>query len=297
LRYGENPHQKSTLFKIDFDEIFQVLHGKELSYNNLLDIDAGYNLINEFKNNKPTCVIFKHGNPCGAATSDDLHSAYVKAFKSDTISPFGGLIVFNKRIDFKTSIEVDKLFAELILAPGFDDDAIELLKKKKNRRLISFNFSNDSVEIRSVKGGVLLQDKDNKILDKKDLTVQTGSEINDALLEDIIFADKIVKSVKSNAIVFVKNLKTIGIGGGQPSRLDSTKIAILKANEFGHNLKNSLCASDAFFPFPDGVLEIIKVGAECIIQPGGSVKDEDIIRTAKENNVTMIFTGIRHFKH
>ena len=297
LRYGENPHQKAVLFKNEFDENFEVLHGKELSYNNILDITAAYDLIYEFKDENPACAIIKHGNPSGVAVADTLTDSYLKASSTDTVSPFGGIIIFNKPIDFYTSVEVDKLFSEIILAPDFDEESLELLKKKKNRRLIKYNFFDQKNELRSVAGGYLLQEKDKIVLNEDELKVVTSIKPDENTMEDLKFAFKLVKHIKSNAVVFVKNKMTLGIGCGQPSRIDSTKIAVAKANEFGHSLISSVAASDAFFPFADGLVELAKAGAVAVIQPGGSVRDEEVIQAANENSLAMVFTGIRHFKH
>ena len=297
LRYGENPHQKAVLIKENFDKVFSVLHGKELSYNNLLDIDAAYNLISEFEGDKPACAIIKHGNPSGVAVSDTLLSAYSKAFETDTLSPFGGIIILNQKIDFKTSLDIDKLFSEIILAPDFDDDALELLKKKKNRRLLKFIFTKDKFEFRSITGGILYQDKNNFDVGRNDLKFVTKRKAAYNEIDDMLFAFKVVKHTKSNAVVFVKDKRTLAIGGGQPSRIDSTKIAVTKAKEFKQDLKGSVAASDAFFPFADGLIEIAKAGAAGIIQPGGSVRDDEVIKAADEYDLAMAFTGIRHFKH
>lgn len=297
LRYGENPHQQGKFIKEDFDEIFNVIHGKELSYNNLLDIDAAYNLISEFENEKPAAAIIKHGNPSGVAVSNDLSSAYSKAFATDTVSPFGGIITINKKLDFKTSIDIDKLFAEIILAPDFDDDALDLLTKKKNRRLVKFKFVKNYFEYRKITGGVLYQDKNNVEVVKSELNFVTKRKATEDEIEDMLFAYKVVKHTKSNAIVFVKDKRTLAIGGGQPSRIDSTKIAVSKAKEFNIGLQNSVAASDAFFPFADGLIEIAKAGAVAVVQPGGSVRDDEVIKAADEYNLAMAFTGVRHFKH
>jgi phosphoribosylaminoimidazolecarboxamide formyltransferase/IMP cyclohydrolase len=297
LRYGENPHQKAVLIKNNFDEIYEVLHGKELSYNNLLDMDAAYNLIAEFKDETAACAIIKHGNPSGVAVAGDLQEAYARAFATDTLSPFGGIIVINKKLDFKTSLDIDKLFSEIIMAPDFENEALELLMKKKNRRLVKFNFMDESKEFRKISGGVLYQDKDNYTVSESDLKFVTDRKASSEEIEDMLFAFKVVKHTKSNAVIFVKDKRTLAIGGGQPSRIDSTKIAVSKAKEFGQDLKDSIAASDAFFPFPDGLIEIAKAGAAAIIQPGGSVKDEDVVKAADEYKIAMAFTGIRHFKH
>ena len=297
LRYGENPHQKAVLIKNNFDEIYEVLHGKELSYNNLLDMDAAYNLIAEFKDETAACAIIKHGNPSGVAVAGDLQEAYARAFATDTLSPFGGIIVINKKLDFKTSLDIDKLFSEIIMAPDFENEALELLMKKKNRRLVKFNFIDESKEFRKISGGVLYQDKDNYTVSESDLKFVTDRKASSEEIKDMLFAFKVVKHTKSNAVIFVKDKRTLAIGGGQPSRIDSTKIAVSKAKEFGQDLKDSIAASDAFFPFPDGLIEIAKAGAAAIIQPGGSVKDEDVVKAADEYKIAMAFTGIRHFKH
>jgi phosphoribosylaminoimidazolecarboxamide formyltransferase / IMP cyclohydrolase len=297
LRYGENPHQKAVLYKENFDEIYEVLHGKELSYNNMLDIDAAYSVISEFENNGPTCSIIKHGNPSGVATSDTLTEAYQRAFATDTVSPYGGIIIFNNKLDLETAKEADKVFSEIILAPGFDNDALDLLRKKKNRRLVSFKFSVESNELRKITGGYLYQERDNLVLNPDELKVMTKVQPTKEQMDDMIFAYKVVKHTKSNAIVFVKDLQTLGVGAGQPSRIDSTEIAIMKSKEFNLSLKGSVVASDAFFPFPDNVIEIAKVKASCIIHPGGSVRDEEVIKEADEKGLCLVFTGYRHFKH
>ncbi|MBS1518766.1 MAG: bifunctional phosphoribosylaminoimidazolecarboxamide formyltransferase/IMP cyclohydrolase [Bacteroidetes bacterium] len=297
LRYGENPHQKAILLKDDFDDRYEVLHGKELSFNNLLDTDAAYSLVSDFEDSGPFCGIIKHGNPCGAAVSDDIQDAFAGAFATDTVSPFGGIIIFNKKIDFKTSIDIDKLFTEIILAPDFENEALELLKKKKNRRLIRFRFKKGNTEFRKISGGVLFQEKDSQSTAADKLNFVTVKKADIKTSGDLVFAEKIAKHVKSNAVVFAKNNRTLAIGGGQPSRIDSTRIAVMKAKEFGLDLKGSVCASDAFFPFSDGLLEIAKAGAAAVIQPGGSVRDEEVIKAADENGIAMAFTGVRHFKH
>lgn len=297
LRYGENPHQNAVLYKENFDDIYEVLHGKELSYNNMLDIDAAYSVISEFENDGPSCSIIKHGNPSGVATSDTLIEAYRRAFATDTVSPYGGIIIFNNKLDLETAKEADKVFSEIILAPGYDNDALDLLRKKKNRRLVSFKFSEESNELRKITGGYLYQEKDNLVLNPDELKVMTKVQPTKEQIDDMIFAYKVVKHTKSNAIVFVKDLQTLGVGAGQPSRIDSTEIAIMKSKEFNLNLKGSVVASDAFFPFPDNVIEIAKVKASCIIHPGGSVRDDEVIKEADERGLCLVFTGYRHFKH
>ncbi len=297
LRYGENPHQQGTLIKENFDDIFEILHGKELSYNNLLDTDAAFNLISEFENESPACAIIKHGNPSGVAVSEENLTAYKKAFETDKLSPFGGIIIFNKKLDFKTSIDIDKLFSEIILAPDFEDAALELLKKKKNRRIIKFRYSKEGHEFRKISGGILYQDKNNFEVTGKELQFVTKRKASDDEVEDMLFAYKVVKHTKSNAVVFVKDKRTLAVGGGQPSRIDSIKIAVIKAKEFNQVLQNSIAASDAFFPFADGLIAIAEAGATAVIQPGGSVRDDEVIKAADDFNIAMAFTGIRHFKH
>lgn len=297
LRYGENPHQKAVLIKEDFDNKFEVLHGRELSYNNILDMDAAYDLVCEFENSEPACAIIKHGNPCGAAVASDLNSAYNLAFSTDTLSPFGGIIVTNRKLDFKTSLDIDKLFSEIVMAPEFDAEALSLLMKKKNRRLVKFVYSREAYEYRKISGGVLYQEKNNYEVGLEELKTVTKRSPSENETKDLLFAFKIAKHTKSNAVVFVKGNRTMAIGGGQPSRIDSTKIAIMKAKNFGHDLNGSSAASDAFFPFADGLIELAKAGVSSVIQPGGSVRDEEVIKAADENNIAMVFTGIRNFKH
>ena len=297
LRYGENPDQNAVLYKTNFDEIFEVLHGKELSYNNLLDIDSAVYLINEFQDDGPTCAIVKHGNPCGVAVSENLTEAYIKALETDNISAFGGIVIFNRKLDLNTSIEVDKLFTEIIIAPDFGNDVLELLKKKKNRRLIRYSYFKDNYELKSITGGFLYQEKQLKLFDEGSLKIVTKTKPDEKQIDDMKFAVKIVKCTKSNAVVFVKDKKTIGIGGGQPSRVDSTKIAILKAKQFNLDLKDTVVASDAYFPFADSIAEISKAGSKAIIQPGGSVRDGEVIKAADESNISMAFSGIRYFRH
>ncbi|MCX7877526.1 MAG: bifunctional phosphoribosylaminoimidazolecarboxamide formyltransferase/IMP cyclohydrolase [Ignavibacteria bacterium] len=299
LRYGENPHQKAWLYnahKEGFSDIFKQLHGKELSYVNVLDIDASYRLIKEFS--APTCAIIKHASPCGVASGSDIREAYEKAFSSDTVSPFGGIIIFNRRLDLNTAVETDKVFTEIIIAPDYDDDALEFLFRKKNRRIIKYDESHNlqKEEFRSITGGIIYQDSD-IFINESDLRVVTKRYPTENEKKDMIFAMKVCKHVKSNAVVFVKDFKTLGIGSGQTSRVDSTLLAVSKAERSGHSLAGSAVASDAFFPFADSIAEISKTGASSVIQPGGSVRDEEVIHLANEKNLTMIFTGLRHFKH
>ena len=300
LRYGENPHQKAVLYNIGepgFEQIFGKLHGKELSYINILDIDAAFNLINEF--DEPACAILKHANPCGAAIGKDSFDAYTKAFAADTVSAFGGIVIFNCKLDLKTAQEIDKIFTEIIIAPDYDNISLEFLFKKKNRRIIKCRLLKNlsSHELKSVTGGMLMQTKDDIVVNEPELKIVTKRKPTDDEMRDMIFAMKVCKHTKSNAVVYAKNQQTVGISGGQPSRVDSSALAVQKANRFGMDLKGCSVASDAFFPFPDGVIEAAKAGAKSVIQPGGSVKDDEVIKAANEYRLAMVFTGIRHFKH
>jgi phosphoribosylaminoimidazolecarboxamide formyltransferase/IMP cyclohydrolase len=300
LRYGENPHQSAELYntgKTSFEDLFEKLHGKELSYINILDIDASLNLINEFE--EPSCTILKHTNPCGAASSMDIKSAYQKAFAADTVSPFGGIVMVNRNLDIETASEIDKIFTEIIIAPDFDKDAFEFLLKKKNRRLIRYkqNVTGDLRNAKSVAGGLLIQDNDNKVVNEKEMKIVTERKPTQDEIRDLLFAMKVCKHTKSNSVVYAKNLQTVGIGGGQPSRVDSSMLAMQKAKRFGMDLESCSVASDAFFPFPDGVIEATKAGAKSVIQPGGSVNDNEVIKAANEYGLAMVFTGIRHFRH
>lgn len=299
LRYGENPHQKGLLYntgKNSFEDIFEKLHGKELSYINILDIDAAFKLINEFK--EPSCVILKHTNPCGAASADNITEAYKKAYAADTVSPYGGIIIVNRKLDMGTASEIDKVFTEIIIAPEYDNGVLEFLEKKKNRRLIKVKtWDYQQGDLKSVAGGLLYQDSDNIVIKPEELKVVTKRKPTDDEMKDLIFAMKVCKHTKSNSVVFAKNLQTVGIGGGQPSRVDSAMLAVIKAKRFGMQLEGSAVASDAFFPFPDGVIEAAKAGAKSVIQPGGSVRDEEVISAADEYGLAMVLTGIRHFRH
>ena len=300
LRYGENPHQKSVLFNLapkGFDDIFEKLHGKELSYINILDIDAAYNLINEF--DEPSCAILKHTNPSGTASADNIKEAYIKAFSTDTVSPFGGIVILNGNLDLATAEEIDKIFTEIIIAAGYDKDAFEFLLKKKNRRLIKYHRQSKSSvqEIKSVTGGLLLQETDGIVVNENELKVVTERKPTPEEMKDMLFAMKVCKHTKSNAVIYAKNSQTIGIGGGQPSRVDSSMLAVNKAKRFGFDLTGCSVASDAFFPFPDGVIEAAKAGAKSVIHPGGSVRDGEVIAAANEYGLAMVLTGVRHFKH
>jgi len=298
LRYGENPHQNAMLYGT-FTKIFRQLHGKELSYNNILDIDAASKISLEF--NEPTVVIVKHNNPCGVGSADNLVGAYRHAFATDTVSPFGGIIAVNRQIDIEFAQEVHSLFAEVIIAPGYNEDAMELLSKKKDRRLIVVDTdllrNSSTVDLRSVAGGFLAQDPDAILFSGKDLRVVTDTVPTEDQRAAMLYAWKIAKHVKSNAIVYASHNRSLAIGAGQMSRIDSARIAVRKAQDAGIDLTGCAVASDAFFPFADGLLQAAEAGASCIIQPGGSVRDQEVIAAANEKGLTMMFTGTRHFKH
>ncbi|WP_452218383.1 bifunctional phosphoribosylaminoimidazolecarboxamide formyltransferase/IMP cyclohydrolase [Lacinutrix undariae] len=297
LRYGENPHQKGFFYG-NFDEIFTKLHGKELSYNNLLDVDAAVNLMNEFKNDAPTFAILKHNNACGLAQRDTLHQAYTDALAGDPVSAFGGVLISNTEIDKATAEDIHKLFCEVVIAPSFSEDALEILKGKKNRILLILNdIALPQTSVRTCLNGVLVQDKDNITDTLEDLSNATNNKPTNNELEDLIFASKICKHTKSNTIVLAKNKQLCASGTGQTSRVDALNQAIHKAQSFKFDLEGAVMASDAFFPFPDCV-EIAKIaGISSVIQPGGSIKDQLSIDYCNDNNVSMVFTGTRHFKH
>ena len=295
LRYGENPHQKA-IFKGNLDQIFKKLNGKDLSYNNLLDVDSAIKLISEFHD--PTFAIIKHNNACGIASAKDSLSSYLLAFQADPLSAFGGVLISNTKIDYKTSIEIDKLFFEILIAPEFDQKALEVLKSKKNRILLlqkKINIQNSSY--RNILNGVIQQDYDNIENISKNWKLVTNTNASGTQIEDLEFANKIVKHSKSNAIVLVKNKQMISSGIGQTSRIDALKFAIEKAKQFKFDVKGASMASDAFFPFPDCVEIASSVGISTIVQPGGSVKDELSIKACNDQKISMFFTGLRHFYH
>ena len=298
LRYGENPHQKAGIYGKQ-QKYIDCFHGKELSYNNYLDIDSALNLMADFQNDDPTIAIFKHTVPCGVATDEHLTRAYRKAFETDKMSPFGGIVITNKKLDLETAKAIDEIFTEIILAPSFSDEALDLLTQKKNRRLVKvLQFPEaDTLTVKSVFGGALVQQPDFETVQTGDLKTVTERTPTDKEMADMLFAWKVVKHVKSNAIVYAKNRQTLGIGTGQTSRVDSSEIAVDKAQKEELDLKGSAIASDAFFPFADGVEAAAKAGATAVIQPGGSIRDEEVIEEANKNKMTMIFTGKRHFKH
>ncbi len=297
LRYGENPHQKGYFFG-EFDEMFDKLHGKELSYNNLLDVDAAVNLMGEFKNDAPTFAILKHNNACGIATRNTIKEAYVDALAGDPVSAFGGILISNTEIDADTATEIHTLFCEVVIAPSYTSEALDILKGKKNRVLL---VQKDTVlpdnTVRTCLNGVLVQDKDAKTDTLEELTYKTTLKPSQNELNDLIFASKICKHTKSNTIVLAKNNQLLASGTGQTSRVDALRQAIDKATSFNFDLKGAVMASDAFFPFPDCVEIAGNAGVASVIQPGGSIKDELSIDYCNKNNIAMVFTGTRHFKH
>ena len=297
LRYGENPHQKGFFFG-DFEAMFSKLHGKELSYNNLLDVDAAVNLILEFKNEDPTFAILKHNNACGLATRSTIKQAYLDALAGDPTSAFGGVLIANANIDLETAQEINQLFCEVVIAPSYDAKAVAVLQEKKNRIILVQNTTElPQRQVRTCLNGILVQDKNNKTDRNEDLRTVTNTTPATQEIEDLLFASKICKNTKSNTIVFAKNKTLIASGTGQTSRVDALKQAIEKANAFGFDLHGAVMASDAFFPFPDCVEIAKNVGITAVIQPGGSIKDELSINYCNENKVAMVFTGTRHFKH
>jgi len=300
LRYGENPHQAAALYG-RFHDYFQQLHGKELSYNNILDLTAAANLINEFSNEPPTLAILKHTNPCGVGQAGSLREAWDKAFATDRQAPFGGIIAVNKPLDGPVAEAIAEIFSEVIIAPDFKAEALDVLKKKKNLRLLKMlrsPLSTAQWELRSVGAeSYLLQERDNPAGGHEQWKNVTRREPTEAERRAMSFGWRIVKHVKSNAIIYVASDRTLGIGAGQMSRVDASRIAVWKAAEAGLSLKDSVVCSDAFFPFPDGLLAAADAGAVGAIQPGGSVRDAEVIAAADNRNLAMVFTGTRHFRH
>ena len=297
LRYGENPHQKGFFYG-DFDKMFTKVHGKELSYNNLLDVDAAVNLMNEFKNDNPTFAILKHNNACGLATRNTMKDAYLDALAGDPTSAFGGVLIANGKIDVATANEINQLFCEVVIAPAYDQEAIDILEEKKNRIILIQNeVELPQTTVRTCLNGVLVQDKDNVTDTKEHLKTVTTAVPTAEEIEDLLFASKICKHTKSNTIVFAKNKQLCASGTGQTSRVDALRHAIEKATSFEFDLTGAVMASDAFFPFPDCVEIANKAGITAVIQPGGSIKDELSINYCNDNNMAMVFSGIRHFKH
>ncbi len=308
LRYGENPHQTAALFGNEFAQVFKQLWGKELSYNNILDISAATGLMAEFfDSDRATAAIIKHTNPCGVAEGSDLLDAFDRAYRGDTESPFGGIVIVNGPIDLKLAERLNGFFSEVILAPLFESDALALLQKKKDRRLVTYDAATvrkvlaKMEDVRSVIGGMLVQSADRELFGSTDLKSITERQVSHEELCALTFSWRCVKHVKSNAIVYagLENgfARTLGIGCGQTSRVESSRLAVERAKHFKHDLKGSFVASDAFFPFADGLTEAIHAGAIAVIQPGGSVRDAEVIEEAEKHHISMVLTGMRHFRH
>ncbi len=297
LRYGENPHQRGTLYG-KFSSLFRTLHGKELSYNNIVDMSAAASLVAEFDG--PTAAIIKHTNPCGVGTAATIGDAYGKALATDTTSAFGGIVALNRPLDMESAVRINEVFTEVILAPGIPADVLEFLRKKKDRRIVEVRADlrgRRDPDIRSVPGGFLMQDPDTGETKGEGFRVVTRRAPTDAETDALRFAWRVAKHVKSNAIVYAAADRTLGVGAGQMSRVESARIAAAKAKDAGLNLQGSAVASDAFFPFSDGLLEAVRAGSTAVIQPGGSVRDGEVIAAADDNGIAMVFTGTRHFRH
>ncbi|MGZ3756821.1 MAG: bifunctional phosphoribosylaminoimidazolecarboxamide formyltransferase/IMP cyclohydrolase [Mucilaginibacter sp.] len=295
LRYGENPHQKGTFYG-DLDAMFTKLHGKELSYNNLVDVDAAVALIDEFT--EPTVAILKHTNACGIASRGSIKQAWIDALACDPVSAFGGVIIANGEIDAETATEISKLFYEVLIAPAYTDEAVQILQSKKNRIiLVRQPVELSSKQFKTLLNGVIEQDKDLVVEGPEQMTTVTKRQPTAYELQDLYFANKVVKHTKSNTIVFAKNGQLMSSGVGQTSRVDSLRQAVIKAESFGFDLKGAVMASDAFFPFPDCVELAADAGILAVLQPGGSIKDQDSIAKCDEMNIAMVTTGVRHFKH
>jgi phosphoribosylaminoimidazolecarboxamide formyltransferase / IMP cyclohydrolase len=302
LRYGENPHQSASFY---VDEIatkgslasFKQLQGKELSYNNLNDADTAWECVKSFK--LPSCVIVKHANPCGVGSSRNLLDAYKKAFSTDPTSAFGGIIACNTALDKNTASQIISQFVEVVIAPSYEAESLKIFESKPNIRLLEVTLDNNfnAFELKKIGGGLLVQSPDNFNIDMDHCKIVSKLKPNQEQMADMLFAWRVAKYVKSNAIVFCKNNQTLGIGAGQMSRVDSTKIASIKAQNANLDLINSVVASDAFFPFRDGIDVLATAGAKCVIQPGGSLRDEEVISAADELGLVMLFTGYRHFRH
>jgi phosphoribosylaminoimidazolecarboxamide formyltransferase / IMP cyclohydrolase len=302
MRYGENPHQAAALYipagaTASGLAGAKQLQGKELSYNNLVDLDASWALVTEF--HRPGVAIIKHNNPCGAAEQDVLVDAYLKALACDPVSAFGGVIAINRVLDAATAEELSKLFVECIVAPGYEPAALEKFAAKKNLRLLEMQRGESirELDIKRISGGFLVQDPDQHELAEADLKVATERAPTSEEIRGLMFGWKVCKHVKSNAIVFAREGQTVGVGAGQMSRVDSVKIAVIKAVTAKLSLEGSVVASDAFFPFPDGVEEAGKAGATAVIQPGGSMRDDEVIAAANKLGMAMVFSGVRHFRH
>ena len=295
LRYGENPHQNGRFYG-RLDELFEQIHGKEISYNNLLDIDAAIRLIDEFES---ACFgVLKHNNACGFAAREKIVDAWKDALAGDPVSAFGGILITNRDIDSETAAEINKIFFEVIIAPGYSEEALQILRQKKNRIiLVRKNADLPDYQFKTLLNGVIWQNLDKRRETKEDLKVVTNESPDSRQVEDLLFANVLVKNTKSNAIVLVKNNQLISSGVGQTSRVDALKQAITKAGNFGFNLEGAVMASDAFFPFKDSIEIAYAAGIRAVIQPGGSIRDQESIDYCNENGIPMVFTGIRHFKH
>jgi len=301
LRYGENPHQQAAFYG-NPERFFRQLHGKTLSYNNLLDLNAALRLIEEFRDAEPTCAILKHTNPCGVATAATLVAAYQRALATDRRSPFGGIVVVNRPLDRETAEAIDQLFTEVIIAPDFDEGVLAFLQQKANRRIIQqLRPVSETLQVRTIVGGLLAQTPDSALPPLSVLRlawrVVTRRAPTESEWRDLDFAWRVVKHVKSNAIVYARDRATLGIGAGQMSRVDAAELAVRKGLQEGHHFTGSVVASDAFFPFADGLLAAVAHGARAVIQPGGSIRDEEVIQAADAHEVAMVFTGMRHFAH
>ena len=298
LRYGENPHQKGTLYVNPFEELgiarSQVLQGKEMSFNNYLDADSAVRIALEFPN-EPACVIVKHNNPCGVATGSDLMEAFRRAKETDPESAFGGIVAFNDKVDLKVAEDLTSMFLEVVVAPEFEEEALSVLSKKKNLRVIRFLGMSNTHDVKKVSGGFLIQDEDGELYSQ--LEVVTERKPTESEMRDLLFAWKVCKYVKSNAVVIAKEGQTLGIGSGQVSRVDSLRCAIEKARRHGFDLKGAVLASEAFFPFRDSIDTAHEAGITAVIHPGGSIRDEEVIGAAREHGMAMVLTGMRHFRH
>lgn len=298
LRYGENPHQRGYLYLNPLEELgiarSEVLQGKEMSFNNYLDADSAVRLLLEFPNDK-VCVIVKHNNPCGVAIGKTTKEAFLRAKEADPVSAFGGIVAFNDVVDLETAKELSSMFLEVVIAPDYEPAALEELKKKKNLRVIRFYGLQYGFDVKKVSGGYLVQDEDSLLYEK--LEFVTEKRPTDSQMRDLIFAWKVVKHAKSNAVVIAKEGQTLGIGTGNVSRIDALRCAIKKAQELGFDLRGAVVASEAFFPFRDSIDEMAKVGISAVIQPGGSIRDKEVIEACNEHGIAMVFTGTRHFRH
>jgi phosphoribosylaminoimidazolecarboxamide formyltransferase/IMP cyclohydrolase len=310
LRYGENPHQQAAFYRDLYPApgslvTAKQLQGKELSYNNIADADAAWECVKSF--DTPACVIVKHANPCGVAVGKDAHEAYAKAFKTDPTSAFGGIIAFNRTVDRAAAEAVGKQFVEVLMAPGYAPEALEVFKSKVNVRILEialppggtsdWDNGRNAVDVKRIGSGLLMQTADNRELSIDELKVVSKKQPSPQQLQDLLFAWKVAKFVKSNAIVFCADGMTMGVGAGQMSRLDSARIASIKAQHAGLSLQGTAVASDAFFPFRDGLDVVVDAGASCVIQPGGSMRDQEVIDAADERGVVMVLSGVRHFRH